>query len=279
MGDNEGHVVTMKDNTGSDCSDDELDSDDALLEMLGLSISKETLVEEIRKVWVKLPVNTSGANDTVGAGGVGNGNDDEDEDVYEALRHKKLKTSHDPNRSNDPVEAQVDDFFSQSFNPLLVLCGQQDKVPNAAEVIGNGVGQWLKNVEVIAKYFNLAEWWEGTGKTQFPLMYPIACCILSLPDSNGHQERTFSAATWMDGKLNSMQNDVTFQMKVLCYKNHDFLERFKGRLEKEQLEVAEKKTKALLEQHIKSKKEDEIDSDIDDLMSAYNIEDVGGEDD
>lgn len=172
------------------------------------------------------------------------------------------------------MEAQVDDFFSQSFNPLLVLGSQQDKVPNLGDVIGSGVEQWLTNVEVIAKYFDLAGWWEGTGKMQFPLIYPIACCILSLPDSNGHQERTFSAATWMDGSLNSMQHDLTFQMKVLCYKNQDFLQRFKGRFEKEQLILAEKKTKALLELHIESKKEEEIDSDIDDLMVAYNIEDV-----
>ena len=241
--------------------------------------TKKTLVDEIHKVWGKdlhPLVNASGATDTENA--ACDDNEDDDEDIYEKTRRKKLKTCHNPNRSSDPVEAEVDDFFSQSFNPLLVLSSQQNKVPNAREVIGIGAAEWLKSVEVIAKHLNLAEWWEGTGKTQFPLIYPIACCILSLPDSNGHQERTFSAATWMDGKLNSMQNDVTFQMKVLCYKNHDFLQRFKGRFEKEQLIVVENKTKALLEQHIGSKKEEEIDSDMDDLMIAYNIEDVRGED-
>jgi len=57
--------------------------------------------------------------------------------------------------------------------------------------------------------------------------------------------------------------------------NHDFLQRFKGRFEKEQLILAGKKTKALLELHIESKKEEEIDSDMEDLMTAYDIEDVG----
>lgn len=43
MDDNTGRVE-MKD-TGGDCSDDDLDSDDALLEMLGLSTFKEALVK------------------------------------------------------------------------------------------------------------------------------------------------------------------------------------------------------------------------------------------
>ena len=44
---------------------------------------------------------------------------------------------------------------------------------------------------------------------------------------------------------------------------------------KKKLILAEKKTKALLEQHIQSKKEEEMDGKIDDLMTAYNIVDVG----
>ena len=44
-----------------------------------------------------------------------------------------------------------------------------------------------------------------------------------MPDSNADQERTCSAATWMDGKLNKKQSDLTFQMKVLLYKNKGFL--------------------------------------------------------
>jgi hypothetical protein len=92
-----------------------------------------------------------------------------------------------------------------------------------------------------------------------------------LPDSNGHQERTFSAATWMDGKLNSMQKDLTFQMKVLMYKNEDFLERYSDTMEPKQLETAARKTKELLMKHIGSKKEEEIEQDTEYLIEMVGI--------
>jgi hypothetical protein len=117
----------------------------------------------------------------------------------------------------------------------------------------------------------LAEWWKETGKTRFPMIYPVAMCILSLPDSNGHQERTFSAATWMDGKLNSMQKDLTFQMKVLMYKNANFLERYGNAMEAELLDDAEKRTRDLLVKHISSKNEEEIEYDTERIMNLYGI--------
>jgi hypothetical protein len=55
-------------------------------------------------------------------------------------------------------------------------------------------------------------------KAQFPNIYVIACLILALPDSNGNQERTFSACTWMDGKLKKNQGEGTFQTKCVLYK-------------------------------------------------------------
>ena len=62
------------------------------------------------------------------------------------------------------------------------------------------------------------EWWENYGKDKFPKIYVIACLILALPDSNGNQERTFSACTWMDGKLKKNQGEGTFQTKCVLYK-------------------------------------------------------------
>jgi hAT family C-terminal dimerisation region len=122
------------------------------------------------------------------------------------------------------------------------------------------------DLEFIMKNFDLIEWWRNTGKSQYPMIYPVAMCILSLPDSNGHQERTFSAATWMDGKLNSMQKDLTFQMKVLMYKNEDFLDRYVDTMEPKQLETAGRKTKELLMKHVGSKKEEEIEQDTEYLI-------------
>jgi hAT family C-terminal dimerisation region len=152
------------------------------------------------------------------------------------------------------------------------MSGQQNiNVPQVIDTIGSTSKQWLANLEFIMKIFDLIEWWRNTGKSQYPMIYPVAMCILSLPDSNGHQERTFSAATWMDGKLNSMQKDPTFQMKVLMYKNEDFLERYIDTMEPKQLETAAMKTKELLIKYISSKKEEEIDLEEEYLIEMYGI--------
>ena len=71
--------------------------------------------------------------------------------------------------------------------------------------------------------------------------------------------------------MNNRQSDLTFQMKVLCYKNHEFMQRYKGTLDVELLENAEAKTKALLEKHISSKEAEDLDSDMEDMLVSYNL--------
>ena len=93
------------------------------------------------------------------------------------------------------------------------------------------------------------------------LIYPVACCILALPDSNGDQERTFSAATWMDGKLSTKQNDITFQMKVLACKNSEFLNEHKGHVEEHYIKAAAERTKKLLMESSKARNVEDADSD------------------
>ena len=136
--------------------------------------------------------------DTDSGTGAADGNDKE-ENFLKRKRRKRFKSSHDPIRSKDPVVAQVDDFFNQNFTPHLVLSSQNDPVPKAGVVIGTIAEQWLENVEVIAKHFNLGEWWEGTAKKQFHLIYPVACCILTLPDSNmgTRKEHSVQQHGWM----------------------------------------------------------------------------------
>ena len=137
--------------------------------------AKDALVEEIHKVWGdKLPEGDADSN-TSHLGAASGSDDDEDLDYLERKRRKKFKSSHDPNRSKDPVVAQVNDFFNQNFSPHLVLGSQEDSVSMASEVVGTTVGKWLKNVEVMAKHFNVGEWWKSTGKKQFPQIYPVAC--------------------------------------------------------------------------------------------------------
>ena len=96
----------------------------------------------------------------------------------------------------------------------------------SAEVI-RGIGEneeeYTDAWTVIAEHFDIMRWWATFGKRSFPRIYVIACQILPTPESNGGQERTFSAATWMDGKLSKRQSEATFQMKVILHQNSDVL--------------------------------------------------------
>jgi hAT family C-terminal dimerisation region len=147
----------------------------------------------------------------------------------------------------DPVKQQVERFFKQDLD-MDVILRNQCKPPTAEKlaIIGTTKQKWASNWELISEVFDVMEWWESKGKEQYPLIYPVACCILSVPDSNGNQERTFSAATWMDDKLKKKQSDFTFQMKVLLYKNKKFLMQHRLDVKEEQLKAAETKTKKLL---------------------------------
>ena len=90
-------------------------------------------------------------------------------------------------------------------------------------------------------------WWEVLGKNEYPLLYVIACLYQCLPDSNGHQERTFSTATWMDGNLRKRQKDATFEMKVTLCRNTQVLQEIKPALIQAKKKMAEEATRQLLE--------------------------------
>jgi hAT family C-terminal dimerisation region len=200
--------------------------------------------------------------------------DDGDGDMLAKARRKRFRASINPNMAQDPVSTCIDEFFAQRFQVHQVMSGQKEREENVLKKIGNNQNQWLENVELIASNFNVMEWWRNTGKNDFPLIYPVAMCILSLPDSNGHQERTFSAATWMDGTLNGRQYDLTFKMKVLMYKNEKFIERWGGKVGEGVLEDAKRRTKELIAKNISKKRLEEIESETEDLMEAYDIYEV-----
>ena len=63
-------------------------------------------------------------------------------------------------------------------------------------------------------------------------MYPTGLIMDALRDNNGGQERTFSAATWMDDKLKTQQKDSTYEMKVLLYKNKDLINKLENMVTK-----------------------------------------------
>lgn len=97
------------------------------------------------------------------------------------------------------------------------------------------------------------QWWETLGKVEFPQIYIIACLFLPLPDSNASQERTFSSATWMDGKLNNRQSDATFQMKVILEQNKAFLEETNVMVEEDSLKELAEISRALTKDAIEDR--------------------------
>jgi hypothetical protein len=170
--------------------------------------------------------------------------------------------------TGDPVLDTVRAFFHQpDFNPV----GWIENL-DVQRTVGMTPSKWIENVQLVIKNFDVFRWWEEYGKEQFPLIYPIACRILAMPDSNGGQERTFSAATWMDGKLNSNQSDLTFQMKVLLYKNQSFLKEHRSNVLEDKRKAAALKTKELLQQSMSGKDDDAIEETL-------GVLDVYGDDD
>jgi hypothetical protein len=133
--------------------------------------------------------------------------------------------------------------------------------------IGSNQLDYVKKWEMIAERFNIMEWWEDIGKSQYPYIYVLAC-IIPLPDSNGSQERTFSSATWMDGKLNKRQSDATFQMKVILQQNSAFMDKEQIAVMEEHMAAAAESTKKLVKEAMERRRK-EIDGD----ESASDAED------
>jgi len=192
--------------------------------------------------------------------------------IYEMVSsraRKKAKVD-----SINPVEDEVNHFFHNEINWNGVLKHSKVAPCPAAllKQIGNKQLDYLKHWEMIANHFEIMEWWESTGKVQYPNIYIIACIILPLPDSNGSQERTFSSATWMDGKLNKRQSDATFQMKVILQQNTKFLDKARIEIMEEHLKAAAESTKKLvLEAMERRRKEIDGEESEDDSPSSGTL--------
>jgi len=232
----------------------------------------DLLAKEIRIICSEIIPSSDSA-----AANSGDADDDEDEieDMVTARRRKRFKLSNDEaSTTDDPVQSEVERFFNQQFDVRTVLLGQTNNhVPApTANKVGATPVEWVENVEKVAKHFDVMDWWLQTGHKVYPLIYPVACCILALPDSNGDQERTFSAATWMDGKLSTKQNDITFQMKVLACKNSEFLKEHKDHVEEHYLKAAAERTKKLL---IESVEDADSDNEGEALLAAFDDDNDG----
>eukprot|EP00171_Calliarthron_tuberculosum_P014792 IDg14792t1 len=140
--------------------------------------------------------------------------EDDDDDIFRAVRKRQAtqQRSTGGNSDTDPVTAEVERFFESNYINWKQQLSANGVSDGLVASLDNNPEEVQKNWPTIAKHFDPMQYWETTGKAQFPHIYWAACLYLALPDSNGHQERTFSAATWMDGKLNNRQTDATFEM-------------------------------------------------------------------
>ena len=229
----------------------------------------EILVNEIKST-CSLIIPNGDNNEVEGSEVVGDDDAEAEEvDEIEELRKRRARESErtDSDDTLDPVQSQVHGFFNQNFDPRCCMPLDTHKLVGATKF------EWIKKWEIIVEHFDIFNWWETTGKNSFPLIYPVAIRILSLPDSNGNQERTFSAATWMDGKLSTRQNDMTFQMKVLLYKNQAFLEEHKKDVLEENRKAAAARTKALLKSSTANMLDSDIDDELEGWMDAFGYDD------
>jgi hAT family C-terminal dimerisation region len=225
--------------------------------------SMNLLAEEIKSVCSEI-IPVEGRDGDEGGDRDTGAEREEEIDEMEQLRMRLFRenerdVTENTNGDVDPVQSQVNAFFKQQFDPRSAMPVDIQGSVGATKL------DWVKHWDLMVEHFDVFKWWETIGKKSFPLIYPIAIRILSLPDSNGSQERTFSSATWMDGKLNTRQNEITFRMKVLLYKNQAFLEEFKKEVNEKEKRAAADRTKALL----KSMTSDMDDSDIDDELEGW----------
>ena len=154
----------------------------------------------------------------------------------------------------------------------------QKLAPGVLEQIGPSDEQWMENWETVLHNFDVLHWWVHVGRDLYPLIFPVALLILSVPDSNGKQERTFSAASWMDGRLSKRQSGMTFQSKVLLYKNKGFLEKYKDIIKQAYTKDAEKRTRELLRLSSAIREAAVLDEETQLFMDAFDGFDSDSED-
>ena len=187
---------------------------------------------------------------------------------------QRLNQSIDTTNVERPGKAAVTRFFNEHFDAYETLQNQPKKVgPGVLAALGKDSVDWQEKWTIMCRHFDIMHWWESTGKVLHPHVYPVACCILAMADSNGHQERTFSAATWMDGKLKRRQKDFTFQSKVLLHKNKDFLAAHEEFLKQDMVKAviarAEERTRVQIAKILEGCTDSDMDEELEAEFDAH----------
>ena len=90
-----------------------------------------------------------------------------------------------------------------------------------------------KDVQYIARLFNVFKWWRESGSANYPKLATAARIILVKPYHNGYQERVFSRGTYADGALRKRVLENHYEMRVLESLNHGNVARLFSSMQEE----------------------------------------------
>lgn len=161
------------------------------------------------------------------------GTANQDSSTMSTLAEKKLakmKKLRDKKKSKtgraalvDDIKAEVDNFFEQHFDPVEELKNQLERKGKDWKLeqidwdcVENGC-----DVLYTSHRFDLPEWWKSVGSKRFKYIVFAVPSVMSLPSSNGHQERTFNTCTHFNDELRARLQDDKFEMSVLISVNKE----------------------------------------------------------
>jgi hypothetical protein len=139
---------------------------------------------------------------------------------------QELKARKLPNSTysslNAEVESAINQFLSQSFEAEAELKAQFERKKIDVKTVDINWDR-VKDLDTlyISKHFDLAEWWASEGRKKHALLSCAVPAILSLPASNGHQERTFSTCTHFNDDLRQRLSAEKFEQSILLAANKE----------------------------------------------------------
>jgi hypothetical protein len=145
--------------------------------------------------------------------------------ISQSLQATRLQRS--SSSLEEEVSRAIERYISQPFVPEQELKAQlkrkgKDWKKESIDWKKVDVAGVDFDVLYISKQFDVAEWWANEGKKLHPLLAIAIAPILSLPASNGHQERTFSVCQHFNNELRQSLKDERFEMSVLLAVNKEY---------------------------------------------------------
>lgn len=191
------------------------------------------LMERAKKLLVELLCSMTSSSNSSG----NEDNEEEDstltdlfdvEDPRERLRLSRLKRSKKSSKltfdvmrmrtSDREIAEAVDRYFHQCENMDV-----EREIKEQVHRLGTRGVNWSRVKELDALYisskFDLSEWWHAVGRKSHELLVLLVAQFISIPPSNGFQERVFSACTYFDGAIQQNLKDERYEMKVLLSVN------------------------------------------------------------